>query len=163
MPVSLTFPARINETSARLVATGVIVLATGFLLSGQGWILALLAYGFAARVLAGPTLSPLAQLVTRLLTPWVERAFDVRSNHVAGTPKRFAQGVGLACSSVAAVAWLLDAPAVTYVVLAMLLVAASLEAVFGICLGCIAYGAIWGCADCDDISGRLRAAVAQSR
>jgi hypothetical protein len=158
--VSPTFPARISGTSARLVATGVIVLTIGFLLSAQGWLLALLVHGFAARVLAGPTFSPLAQLVTRVLTPWVERAFDVRPNHLAGPPKRFARGVGLGFSAVAALAWLLGAPAVTCVVLAMLLAAPSLEAVFGICLGCIVYGAIWGCADCDDISSRLRAAVA---
>ena len=45
----------------------------------------------------------------------------------------------------------------------MLAVAATLEAAFAICLGCIAYSAIWGCADCDDISDRLRQALIEAR
>jgi hypothetical protein len=45
----------------------------------------------------------------------------------------------------------------------MLAVAAALEAAFAICLGCIAYSAIWGCADCDDISDRLRRAMIEAR
>jgi len=42
-------------------------------------------------------------------------------------------------------------------------VAATLESVFAVCLGCIAYSAIWGCADCDDISDRLRQALVEAR
>ena len=47
--------------------------------------------------------------------------------------------------------------------IAMLAVAATLEAVLALCLGCVAYSAIWGCADCNDISERLRQALAESR
>ncbi len=158
-----SFPDRINETSARLVASGVVAMAVTFLVVQQGWVLGVLLYGFAARVVAGPTFSPLAQLVTRVLTPNLERRFDVVSRQVAGPPKRFAQGVGLTFSAVAAVAWLVGAPTLTFVVIALLLAAASLEAAAGICLGCIIYNAIWGCADCADISSRVRAAVAQAR
>ena len=42
------------------------------------------------------------------------------------------------------------------------LVAASLESVFALCLACIAYRLIWECEDCDDISDRLRTALASS-
>ena len=45
----------------------------------------------------------------------------------------------------------------------MLAVAATLEAAWAICLGCIAYSAIWGCADCNDISARLRQALVEAR
>ena len=38
--------------------------------------------------------------------------------------------------------------------------AATLEAVFALCLGCIAYRFLWECDDCNDISERLRAATA---
>lgn len=157
------FPDRINETSARLVASGVVLLAVAFLATQSGWLLLAMAYGFAARVLAGPTFSPLAQLVTRALTPRVERSFAISSRLVAGPPKRFAQGIGLAFSTVAGLAWLLGAPAVSVVAIVMLVGAAGLEATRGICLGCIVYNAIWGCAECGDISSRLRAAVADSR
>ncbi|MBV9040029.1 MAG: DUF4395 family protein, partial [Acidimicrobiia bacterium] len=52
------FPNPVNEVSARLVAAGVVVMTAAFL-AGQHWILIPLAYGFVARVLTGPTLSPL--------------------------------------------------------------------------------------------------------
>ena len=45
----------------------------------QPWILVVLAYGFVARVLTGPTLSPLGQFVTRVLTPRLPFAAEVRA------------------------------------------------------------------------------------
>jgi len=46
-----------------------------------------LAYGFWARVLTGPTLSPLGQLATRVVAP----RLPVEPKLVPGPPKRFAQ------------------------------------------------------------------------
>ena len=149
------FPDPVNETSARLVAAGVVIQAVAFLVVREGWILLPLVYGFLARVATGPTLSPLGQLVTRLVTPRL--AVDHR--FVPGPPKRFAQAVGLLFSAVAAAAWMLGAPLVSYVVLGLLVVAASLEALFAVCLGCIVYRFVRECDECDDISDRLRAAV----
>ena len=80
-----------------------------------------------------------------------------------GPPKRFAQLIGLTVTGGALAGWAAGAPLVTYVLLSVLLVAATLEAGFAICLGCIAYSAIWGCAGCDDISDRLRTALVESR
>lgn len=150
------FPDPVNETSARLVAGGVVTMAAAFLVFREGWILVPLVYGFLARVLTGPSLSPLGQLVTRVITP----RLAVEHRYVPGRPKRFAQGVGLAFSGGAALAWLLGAPVVTYVLLGVLVVAATLEAVFAFCLGCIAYRFLFECDDCGDISERLRLAVA---
>ena len=65
----LGFPNPVNETSARLVAGGVVAQGAAFLLVRQWWVLVPLAYGFLARVLTGPRLSPLGQLVTRVVTP----------------------------------------------------------------------------------------------
>ena len=59
------FPNPVNELSARLVAGGVVAVTLVILLFGQYWLLIPLAYGFVARVLTGPTLSPLGQVVTR--------------------------------------------------------------------------------------------------
>lgn len=158
-----SFPDPVNETSARLVAFGVVVQAVAFLLFRDGWILSVLVLGFAARVLTGPTLSPLGQFATRVATPLVERLMSAASRPVPGPPKRFAQGIGLGFTAGAAVGWLAGVPTVSYVLIGMLIVAASLEAFAAICLGCIAYSAIWGCDDCDDISERLRRAVANSQ
>ena len=156
----LGFPNPVNETSARLVAAGVVVQAVLFLVIRQGWVLIPLTYGFVARVLTGPTLSPLGSFVTRWLTPRIDR--DHR--FVPGPPKRFAQGIGAVFTVGASSAWLVDARAVSIVLIAGLTVAASLEAFVGFCLGCVIFARLmkWGlipesvCEECNDISRRLQ-------
>ena len=127
------FPNPVNEISARLVAGGVVLLTLAILLLGQTWLIAVLAYGFLARVLTGPTLSPLGQFVTRVLTP----VLPVASRDVPGPPKRFAQGIGATLSTAAAVAhFAFGATTVALVLVAAITVAATLESVFAYCLGC---------------------------
>jgi hypothetical protein len=145
-----------------LVAAGVVAQGVAFLAVRHWLVLVPLAYGFLARVLNGPRFSPLGQFVTRVVTP------RVRAQHrfVPGPPKRFAQGVGLAFSGGALAAWALGATTLSYVLIAGLVVAATLEAVFAFCLGCVVFNRLmrWGiipadvCADCNDISRRLAAA-----
>lgn len=149
----LSFPDPVNETSARVVAAGVVVQAVAFLILREGWLLVPLVYGFAARVATGPTLSPLGQFATRVVTPRLPGPH----RFVPGPPKRFAQGVGLTFSAAAALAWMVGAPAVAVVLLVGLVVAASLEAVFALCLGCVVFNRLWGCVDCDDITERVSA------
>ncbi|MCB0955061.1 MAG: DUF4395 domain-containing protein, partial [Ilumatobacter sp.] len=129
------FPNPVNETSARLVASGAVAQGVAFLAVRQWWVLVPLAYGFLARVLSGPRFSPLGQFVTRVVTPRLR----VEHRFVPGPPKRFAQGVGLAFSGGALLAWALGAPVVSYVLVAGLVVAASLEAVLAFCLGCVVF------------------------
>ena len=128
-----TFPDPVNEVSARLVAAGVVLMAGAALVFDLRWMTAVLAYGFVARVLAGPRFSPLGQLVTRVVTP----RLPVAPRPVPGPPKRFAQGIG-AVLSVAAAVLALGAGAwgAAQVLLAALVVAATLESAFGLCLGC---------------------------
>jgi hypothetical protein len=64
-----SFPNPVNEVSARLVAGIVVVLCLGTIVLDLPWMTAVIAYGFLARVLTGPTLSPVGQLVTRVITP----------------------------------------------------------------------------------------------
>ena len=93
----------------------------------------MLAYGFVARVLTGPTLSPLGQLSTRVLTPNLPFAPKL----VPGPPKRFAQGIGATLSVGAVILELgFGLTGAAMVLVAMILVAATLESVFGFCLGC---------------------------
>jgi hypothetical protein len=131
-----SFPDPVNEVSARLVAAGVVLMSLAAIVLGQPWIAAVIAYGFVARVLTGPTLSPLGQLVTRVITP----RLPVASRPVPGPPKRFAQGIGAVFSTTAAVLGLaLGLHTAAYVVLGLLVVAATLESVFALCLGCKAF------------------------
>jgi len=131
-----SFPNPVNEVSARVVAAGVAAMSVAAIAAQQPWLTAVIAYGFIARVASGPTLSPLGQLATRVITPRLAFA----SRPVPGPPKRFAQGIGATLSSAAAVLALgfgLDTAA--YVLLAALVVAATLKSAFGLCLGCKAF------------------------
>ncbi|MDQ6911218.1 MAG: DUF4395 domain-containing protein [Actinomycetota bacterium] len=128
-----SFPDPVNEVSARLVAAGVVVMSLATIVFDTPWMTAIVAYGFLARVLSGPTFSPLGQLVTRVLTP----RLAIPPRLVPGPPKRFAQGMGAVMSVTAAVLALgFGARGAAYVVLGLLAAAATLESVFALCLGC---------------------------
>lgn len=133
-----------------------------FVITANPWVLVPLTYGFVARVLTGPLLSPLGRIATEVITPRLKR------DHVfvAGPPKRFAQGIGAVFSVTASVLWILDLETASRVVIFMLAGAASLEAFVGYCLGCAIFSRLmrWGvipasvCEECNDISARLNAA-----
>src|SRR6266849_10365292 len=132
-----SFPDPVNEVSARLVAGGVVLLSLATIVFDQPWVTAVIAYGFVARVLSGPTLSPLGQFVTRVVTP----RLGVVPKLVPGPPKRFAQGMGAVMSATAALLALgFDRRGAADVVLGFLVVAATLESVFAYCLGCRIFG-----------------------
>jgi Domain of unknown function (DUF4395) len=156
-----SFPNPVDEVSARLVATGVALQAVLFLITRQWWLLLPLVYGFAARVLNGPRFSPLGLLVTKLITPRIGGEHRL----VPGPPKRFAQSMGLVFSGGALAAWLLGGHILGIVLVALLTVAAVLEAALAVCLGCIVFNRLirWGlvpesvCVECADITARLTA------
>jgi len=134
------FPDPVNEVSARLVAGGVVLIAATALLFGQTWLVLPLAYGFVARVLAGPRFSPLGQFVTRVVTPALTRR-GVEPRPVPGPPKRFAQGIGAVVTVAASIAWFgFGSALVANLLLAALVIAAGLESVFGYCIGCRVFG-----------------------
>jgi hypothetical protein len=56
-----SFPNPVNEKAARTVAGVVLVAVVVILATGWYWLLVPVAYGFWARVLTGPTLSPLGR------------------------------------------------------------------------------------------------------
>ncbi len=151
-----SFPNPVNEVSARLVATGVVTMAVVTIAFDLRWLTVVLAYGFVARALSGPTLSPLGQLVTRVITP----ALPFDQKLVPGPPKRFAQAIG-AVFSVSAVilTFGFDRFDIAQVVLGVLVVAASLEAFAGFCVGCYVFGLLMRigvipaevCVVCNDI------------
>jgi Domain of unknown function (DUF4395) len=128
-----SFPDPVNEVSARIVAGGVVLLSLAAIVSGWAPLTAVIAYGFVARVLTGPTLSPLGQLATRVVTP----RLGVPPRLVPGPPKRFAQAMGVMFSVAAAILALgFHDRLAADLVLGCLVVAATLESVFALCLGC---------------------------
>ncbi|MET1004567.1 MAG: DUF4395 domain-containing protein [Propionibacteriaceae bacterium] len=157
----LTFPNPVNEKAARVVAGGVLLLGILTLVTGWRWLLALIALGFLARVLAGPRFSVLGQLATRAIAPRLGPA-----KLVPGPPKRFAQAIGLTLTTVAAVAALgFGATVLPVVLLGVLLVFAFLESVVGFCAGCWVFGHLMRlgiipeetCEACNNIWGRQEA------
>jgi hypothetical protein len=129
------FPNPVNEYAARITAALVVLLAIITLLSGSGWGLLAIALGFWLRVLFGPRISPLALLSVKVLAPRLGRA-----RLVPGPPKRFAQGMGAFVSTAALVLFVAGALPAAWIALAVLIVAASLEAFAGFCLGCVIFG-----------------------
>ena len=128
-----SFPNPVNEVSARLVAGGVVILTIATIALQQPVLLLLLAYGFVARVLTGPTMSPLGQFVTRVLTP----RLGFEPKYVAGPPKRFAQGIGATLSLTAVVLYFaFGLTTAAFVCVGLITIAATLESVFALCLGC---------------------------
>lgn len=157
-----SFPNPVNDTSARIVAGGVVAMSVAFLVTGWAWLLVPLTYGFLARVLAGPRFSPLGRLAVDVITPRIR----IEHRFVAGPPKRFAQSMGLAFTATASVLWLLGLEGASQVTIAMLVFAASLEAALGFCLGCAIFAQLMKvglvpesvCLDCADITRRVQTA-----
>ena len=154
----LSFPNPVNEKAARAVASGVVVLGAVILATGWTWLTVILAYGFVARVLSGPTLSPLGRLATQVAAP---RLGPPR--FVPGPPKRFAQGIGAVLSLSAAVLALgFGATTAALVLVGLVTAAATLEAGFAFCLGCKIFALLMRvgviprnvCEACDDLALR---------
>jgi hypothetical protein len=157
-----SFPNPVNEKAARVVAGVVLATVLIILVTGAYWLLIPLAYGFWARVLTGQTLSPLGWTAQNVIAPRLGA-----KKPVPGPPKRFAQGMGAAMATVALVCWLVvGSDTATDVVLGLFVVAAGLESIFAVCLGCQVFAFLMRvglvpervCLECADISGRLRAA-----
>jgi hypothetical protein len=161
-----SFPNPVNEKAARVVAGVVLITVVVILAAGAYWLLIPLAYGFWARVLTGPTLSPLGWTAQNLVAPKLGA-----KKPVAGPPKRFAQGMGATMATLALIFWLVvGSQTATDVVLGLFVIAAGLESIVGFCLGCQVFGLLMRaglipdevCAECGDLSGRLRSAPPRS-
>ncbi len=161
----LSFPNPVNETSARIVAAGAVLMGIAFVATGNGWILIPLTYGFVARVLSGPTFSPLGRIATQVITPRLKAQHRL----VPGPPKRFAQGVGAAFTVTASVLYVVGAIGASQIVIAGLVAAAFLESAFAICLGCIGFGYLMKfgvipqevCEECNNFTLRSAQTVSQ--
>ena len=129
------FPNPVNELAARSVAGQVLVLAVLTLVLRNPIPLVLLALGFLARVATGPTLSVFGQLATRVIAPRLGP-----SRPTPGPPKRFAQAMGLTFTATAVICYFSGATLAAWILVGLVVVAATLEAGAGICLGCIVFG-----------------------
>lgn len=156
------FPDPVNEVAARIVAGFVVVLTALYVVTQSTPLLAFIAYGFVARVATGPTLSPIGQLVTRVIVPRLKFA----ERPTSGPPKRFAQGIGATLSVAALVLALTGSTTAPVVLVAMITAAASLESFGGYCLGCAIFARLMAagvipetvCEACNNLSLRSNSA-----
>jgi hypothetical protein len=154
-----SFPNPVNEKAARVVAGVVLLEVIATLISGWYWLLIPLTYGFWARVLTGPTLSPLGWIAQKVIAPRLGE-----KKRVPGPPKRFAQGMGAVMSTTALVLAFAASHTAADVALILFLPAAGLESIFGYCVGCRIFSLLMRvgvipqrvCAECADLSWRLR-------
>ena len=131
-----SFPHPVNEVAARTVAGCVVVLIGATILFEISALMWFIAYGFLARVLTGPSLSPIGLLATKVLVPLM----GVRPRLVPGPPKRFAQSIGLALSVAALLLnYVFGLQAAAYSVLGVVLFFAALESGIGFCMGCFVF------------------------
>jgi len=157
------FPRTVDERAARVVAGGVVTMTATSLATDQPWLMAPVAAGFAARVLTGPTLSPLGQLATRVVVPRLPGP----PRPTPGAPKRLAQAMGLTMS-VASLALAAGGHRRASRAARLALVgAAGLEAFAGVCLACkmfpllvrVGLASEADCPECANIWTRLSARV----
>ena len=162
MKTLFSFHNPVNEAAARSVALGVVGMTVLALATSWAWLLIPLTYGFLARVATGPTLSPLGQFATRVSGPRIA----AWQKFVPGQPKRFAQAMGAVLTSAASITWFAAGWSVARWFLVPLVVAATLEGVFGYCVGCTIFGWLIRaglvpesvCAECGDLTKRYAAA-----
>ena len=136
MNTLFSFPDPVNDYAARFVAAMVVILTLSFLVTSNIWVLIFILYGFLARVLTGPTLSPIGLIATKILVP----LFGNPEKLVPGPPKRFAQAIGLVFSAAALIALLFSEISATRYLIGILGFFASLEAFVGFCTGCYVFG-----------------------
>ena len=163
-----SFPNPINESVARSVAAGVVIMAGVTIAFDIPWLMLVLAYGFIARVAAGPRLSPLAQLVLRVVIPVLKLPY----RPIAGPPKRFAAAIGVTFSLTAIILHFgFGLTGAAYGVLGALIFAAGLEAIFGYCLGCKVFSILMRvgvipesvCEDCANFQARYERLAAEGK
>ena len=156
------FPNPVNEKAARTVAGVVFVTSIATLASSWYWLLVPLAYGFVARTLTGPTLSPLGRLASSYVAPRLGP-----SKPVPGPPKRFAQAMGATMTTAAAILALAAGQGgIADGLLVAMILASGLESLFAYCVGCKIFGLLMRagvvpaeiCAECADIWSRPRSA-----
>lgn len=135
-PAGVTAPGvRIDPRGPRFAAAVTTVVLALSLLLGSGPILLLQAVVFAVGAVLGVQASPYALVFKNLVRPRLGPPTETED----ARPPQFAQTVGLVVAVAGLVGWAFGSGIALAVATAMALVAAFLNAAFGLCLGCELY------------------------
>jgi len=125
----------IDPRGPRFAALITIVMFAAVLITGNIWVLAVQAAAFAAGALLGLRYSPYGLLYKWLVRPRLGPPRELE----AEAPPRFAQAVGLGIAVIGIIGYASGATQLGMAAAAAGLVAAILNGVFGLCLGCEMY------------------------
>ena len=131
----MTDPHVIDARGPRFAAWVTTAVLSAVILTGSGPLLAAQALVFAIGAFAGLRYAPYSLLFRRFVAPRLSPSVT----REAAAPLRFAQGVGFVFAAAGAIAYLAGAPVLGMAATAFALVAAFLNAAFGLCLGCETY------------------------
>jgi hypothetical protein len=126
---------KVDPRSQRFNAALTTIVLAVVLITGSGWLLAAQAAVFGLGAVLGLKYSPYGLVFRWLVRP---RLGPPRELEAAGGP-RFAQGVGLVIAVVGVIGYGTQITALGMAGAAAALVAAFLNAAFGLCLGCEMY------------------------
>jgi hypothetical protein len=126
---------QIDPRGPRFGALITLVVFAVVLVTGSVWLLAAQGLVFAAGTFLGLQKSPYGLLYRGLIRP---RLGPPTAMEAAGPP-RFAQGVGLVISIVGVIGYAAGVTALGMAAAAAGLIAAFLNGIFGLCLGCEMY------------------------
>ena len=126
---------QVDVRGPRFAAWVTTVVLAVVLLTGSWVLLAIQAVVFGIGAALGPRRSPYGLLYARLLAP----RLDAPNEREAVAPLRFAQAVGFGFAVLGTLGLALGAPVLGFLATAAALVAALLNAAFGVCLGCQLY------------------------
>ena len=125
----------IDPRGPRFGALLTLVVFVVVLITGSPWLLAAQALVFAAGAILGPPRSPYGLLYRWLIRPRLGPPAGLEP----AAPPRFAQGVGLVISIVGVIGYATGATALGMAAAAAGVLAAFLNGVFRLCLGCEMY------------------------
>jgi hypothetical protein len=130
-------PVLLDPRGPRFAAAVTSAVLVVVLVTGSGWLALAQAAVFAVTA-ADPRRGPYGLFFRAVLAPRLGRPEELEP----AAPVRFAQVVGLVFAVTAAVGFLAGLPALGYAAAGVALVAAFLNAAFGLCLGCEVYVAL---------------------
>ncbi|MDQ7905831.1 DUF4395 domain-containing protein [Phytohabitans sp. ZYX-F-186] len=124
----------LDPRGPRFAAALTAIVVVAVLITGSGW-LALAQAAVFAITAVDPRRGPYGLLYRALVAPRLGRPAELEP----AAPVRFAQVLGFGFTLVAGVGYLSGVPALGLVMAGFALVAAFLNAAFGLCLGCEAF------------------------
>ncbi|MEA3523181.1 MAG: DUF4395 domain-containing protein [Campylobacterota bacterium] len=125
---------RIDATTIRIVSFIVIIAIVLHVSISSSWILLFLVFDFMVRLYGDNNYS----LTFRLAT-WVQKQLRLPSKYEDAAAKRLAGHFGLLFTLLLLSAYLLELPQFFYTVATIFVSCASLEVLFGFCVGCKVY------------------------